>query len=282
MKVAVCIPTLNASQEWPRFSSALKAQTIKPDQVIVIDSSSDDNTGDLVRNDGYRLVEIARRDFRHGATRQQGAELAPDADVLVYLTQDAVLAQPDSMANLLAAFKDPTIGAAYGRQLPRTGAGPIESHARIFNYPPVSAVRSIESVPTLGFRSIFFSNSFGAYRNAALQQVGGFPPAVNFGEDTVVAARMLKLNWKIAYVAEAPVYHSHGYRFREEYKRYVAVGELHKQEGWLLDEFGGASGAGAEFVKSEIRFLARRAPWLIPESMIRVGVKYAGYKRGRS
>ncbi|MFY9646916.1 MAG: glycosyltransferase family 2 protein [Terriglobales bacterium] len=276
----VCIPTLNASAIWKEFWPALTAQTLQPSEVLVLDSSSTDNTVEQARRDGCRVVTIPAAEFRHGGTRQLAAGLARDADLLVYLTQDSILADANAMANLVAAFQDTSIAAAYGRQLPRPNANPIEAHARLFNYPPVSAVRSLESRDTLGFKAIFFSNSFGAYRRTALEQVGGFPLEANFGEDTVVVARLLERGWRVAYVAEAPTYHSHAYSFREEFRRYCLIGQLHGNEPWLLRDFGTASGEGGRFAISEIRYLFGHAPWLIPEAIVRTALKYLGYKRG--
>jgi rhamnosyltransferase len=208
--------------------------------------------------------------------------MAAAAEFFVYLTQDSILADANALARLTAAFEDPTVGAAYGRQLPRLDANPIEAHARLFNYPPVSATRSLDDQAQLGFRSIFFSNSFGAYRRTALQQAGGFPRELNFGEDTVVAARLLQSGWRIAYVSDAQAYHSHAYSCRQEFRRYFEIGRLHGNESWLLRDFGNASGEGRKFVRSEIQYLCRRAPWLIPEALLRTGLKYLGYQRGRA
>jgi rhamnosyltransferase len=282
VNVSICIPTLNARETWSKFICALKAQKVCPSEILVLDSSSTDGTADLARRDGCRVVTIPRAEFRHGGTRQHAANLSSGADVLVYLTQDSILADANALARLTAAFENPSIGAAYGRQLPRLGANPIEAHARLFNYPPVPAIRSLESTATMGFKAIFFSNSFGAYRRAALEQAGGFPRESNFGEDTVVAARLLQSGWRIAYVAEAQAYHSHAHSFREELQRYYRIGQLHGSEPWLLCDFGKASGEGRRFAVSEIRYLARHAPWLIPEAMLRTGLKYLGYKRGRA
>lgn len=260
----------------------LQAQVLQPSEVLVLDSSSTDGTIELASREGCRVVTIPRGDFRHGGTRQYGAELASGADILVYLTQDSILADANALAQLIAAFDDPSVGAAYGRQLPRPGANPIEAHARLFNYPSVPTVRSRESSAVLGFKAIFFSNSLGAYRRIALEQAGGFPKQSNFGEDTVVAARLLQGGWRIAYVAEAQAYHSHAYSCREEYRRYYRIGQLHGSEPWLLRDFGKASSEGRKFMLSEIRYLSRHAPWLIPEAMLRTGLKYLGYKLGRS
>ncbi len=281
MNVCVCIPTLNAGNTWGEFVYALQAQTLQPSEVLVLDSSSTDGTAELARRDGCRVVAVSRGEFRHGGTRQHAAELATGSDILVYLTQDSILADGNALAWLVAAFEDPSVGAAYGRQLPRPGANRIEAHARLFNYPPVSTVHSLASSAAMGFKAIFFSNSFGAYRRTALEQAGGFPKESNFGEDTVVVARLLQCGWQIAYVAEAQAYHSHVYTCREEFRRYYRIGQLHGKEPWLLRDFGEVSGEGRRFAMSEIQYLSRRAPWLIPEAMLRTVLKYLGYKRGR-
>jgi len=280
VKFTVCVPTLNAATNWSSFSSALRSQTAKPHEVIIIDSESEDGTAEFAKRDGFRVISIARRDFRHGATRQFAAELAADSDIIVYLTQDAILTSPDSLAILLCTFENPEVVAAYGRQLPRKGADPIESHARTFNYPPWSRVRSAKSVESLGFRTIFFSNSFGAYRRSALMEVGGFPTDASFGEDTLVAARLISNGWQIAYVAEAQVFHSHSHTWLQEFQRYKSVGVLHATNQWVLRDFGGASGEGLRFVKSELALLSKSAPYLIPSAIIRNFCKYLGYKVG--
>jgi rhamnosyltransferase len=278
---SICIPTLDAAALWGKLWLSIRAQTLQPHEVIVLDSSSTDGTTELAQSSGCRVVSISRAEFRHGGTRQYAAKLADSTDVLVYLTQDSILADANALARLLAAFEDTSVGAAYGRQLPRPGANPIEAHARLFNYPPVSALRSLASVRDIGFKAIFFSNSFGAYRKTALEKVGGFPLDSNFGEDTVIAGRLLQTGWRIAYVADAQAYHSHAYSCREEFQRYYRIGHLHESEPWLMRDFGEATGEGREFAISEIRYLSKHAPWLIPEAMLRSGLKYLGYRRGR-
>lgn len=280
-RVAVVVPTLNASSGWPCLVGALKEQDVPLSWVFLIDSSSDDGTPELARREGFRVAEIERKAFNHGGTRQWAADWASEAEILVYLTQDAILADSDALKNLVAAFDDPSIGAAFGRQLPRPGAGPIESHARLFNYPGTSGVRSLEDRGTLGFKTIFISNSFAAYRRSALNAVGGFPTTTIFGEDTVVAGRMLLAGWKIAYVAEALAYHSHSYTWRQEFRRYFDIGVLHARESWLLREFGRTSGEGRRFVCSELKFLWRNAKTKIPSAVVRTAMKFAGYRMGR-
>jgi rhamnosyltransferase len=278
--VGVIVPTLNAANDWSVFSAAL-LNNVTPDQVLIIDSSSTDGTAVLAKASGFRVETISRSDFNHGATRQRGVNLSPDADILVFLTQDAELASGDAIARLCKAFDDAEVGAAYGRQLPRREAGAIEAHARLFNYPADDQMKSANSQGAVGFKSLFFSNSFGAYRRAALQAVGGFPEDVIFGEDTVTVANLLQHGWKIAYVADAAVRHSHAYSMSQEFRRYFDIGVLHSREAATFAPFGEASGEGRKFVKSETAFVSRRAPYLLLSAWLRTALKLFGYRLGR-
>jgi rhamnosyltransferase len=279
-QVAIVIPTYNARKFWTRLSGGLRLQGIPPSQVLIVDSSSEDGTPELARAEGYEVVGIDRRDFNHGGTRQSAINWVPWASVVVYLTQDATLATPESLDLLLSAFEDEDVAAAYGRQLPRPGAGPIEAHARHFNYPAQSDVRDFESRHTLGIKATFLSNSFAAYRVNALLEVGGFPSDVIMSEDALVTGKLLLAGWKTAYVAEAQVYHSHAFTIAEEFRRYFDIGVCHRREAWLRDRFGKASGEGGRFVVSELAYLGARYPYLVPLALLRTTSKALGYQLG--
>lgn len=250
--------------------------------MLILDSSSTDGTVDLAKAAGFQVHSIQRADFNHGGTRQLAVDLLPHADILVYLTQDAILADSKDIETLLTAFIDPDVVAAYGRQLPRQGAGPIESHARSFNYPALSDVRTLKMRDSLGVKTIFISNSFAAYRRSALKEVGGFPSNTIFGEDTIVAAKLLLAHQKVAYVAEAQVYHSHPYTWMQEFRRYFDIGVLHSRERWLQEDFGKAGNEGKRFVLSELKYLWPRHMWLIPSTIVRTCLKLIGYRLGKA
>ncbi|MDO8843607.1 glycosyltransferase family 2 protein [Methylicorpusculum sp.] len=279
-KVGLIVPTLNAGLLWEDWLNKFEQQTRKPDYLLVIDSSSTDNTVAMALARGFAVKVIAKAEFNHGGTRQAGVSMLPDPDIIVFLTQDALLASPDVLERLLAAFDDDRVGAAYGRQLPHQNAGPIAAHARLFNYPPESQLRTMEDKKRYGLKTVFISNSFAAYRLNALMMVGGFPVDTIMNEDTYVAGKMLTAGWKIAYCADAQVFHSHDYRFVDEFKRYFDIGVFHARSSWLQQTFGGASGEGLRYVLSETRYLIRHAPWLIPSALFRTGLKWLGFKLG--
>jgi len=281
MKTILCVPTLNAGFMAPEFLKNLNNQTYSVEKVMIIDSSSIDNTIDVFNHCGCSAYVIPRSSFNHGATRQLALNLCPDAEILIYMTQDSILASPDSVKNILTPFKDEKVGAVCGRQIPYPDASPIAAHARLFNYQAVSSVKSKDDIKRIGIKAAFLSNSFAAYRRTALMDVGGFPSNIIFGEDTYVAARMLLAGWKVAYAAEASCYHSHNYSIVEEFRRYFDIGIFHSQEKWFIDLLGKAEGEGKKFVLSEFKYLLKKAPWLIPSAMLRTLVKLMGYKLGQ-
>ncbi|MCS6765698.1 MAG: glycosyltransferase family 2 protein [Candidatus Protistobacter heckmanni] len=281
LSFAVVAPTLNAGPRWADWLRALAAQKTKPRRTLVIDSASDDDTASQAAAAGCELLHISRKDFDHGGTRQTALEMLSDVDLIVFLTQDALLADPDALRALLAVFSDPAVAAAYGRQLPRREAGPIERHVRAFNYPAADRVVSAADIPRLGLKAAFCSNSFAAYRRQALLAAGGFPARLILGEDMVAAGRLLLNGHKIAYTAQAHAVHSHGYGLAEEFRRYFDIGVLHADQAWLLERFGSASGEGLRFVKSEIGYLAKTMPLRIPEALLRTVLKLSAYRLGR-
>lgn len=282
-RFALLVPTLNAGPRWRDWISALEVQSCRPSRVLVLDSASTDETVTLAVKAGLEVVPVERRQFNHGGTRQQGVALLGHAvDVIVCLTQDAVLADREALEQLVAALAEPQVGAAYGRQLPAGGADPLATHARLFNYSATSRTVTRADQAELGIKTCFMSNSFAAYRLEDLLAVGGFPSGVILGEDSSVAARLLLAGKAIRYQADACVYHSHNYTPLEEFRRYFDTGVFHARERWLLEAFGGAGGEGFRFVTSELRFLLSKAPWLIPSALLRTACKLAGYRLGRA
>jgi len=281
-KTGLLVLTRNGGKLWGRWLEAFAAQEVKPALLLVIDSASSDDSAEQARAAGFSVHTIKREDFRHGDTRRMGVEMLPGAEFIVVMTQDAVLATPDALKKMLACFADERIGAVYGRQLPWPGCDLIAAHARLFNYSETGMVKTLADVPRFGIKTAFFSNSFSVYRRTALLDAAGFPSGVIQCEDTYVAARMLLAGWKVAYCADAQVYHSHAYTIYEEFRRYFDTGVFHARERWLRETFGAAEGEGVKFVRSELRYLLRENPLLVPSAFMRTVAKLLGFRLGRS
>lgn len=282
ISLSVIIPTRNGAARLRDLFAMLSRQTISFSEVLVVDSSSDDDTVAIARNFGAEVTIIPQTEFDHGGTRTLMARRAK-GDILLFMTQDAVPAGTDAVEKLIEPLlSDRSIVVSYGRQLPARDTNPFATHLRLFNYPPESAVRSLADRGELGLKTVFVSNSFAAYRKRSLADVGFFKNGLIFGEDTCTVGRLLLQGGRIAYVADAAVYHSHNYTWFQEFKRSFDIGVLHCTEKWLLDTYGRAERHGMRYLYSELSFLKRRRKlFLFPAYVIRNGLKFLGYQLGR-
>jgi rhamnosyltransferase len=277
------IPTFNAEKEVGALVAAIKQQTLQPDKIFFIDSSSTDQTVPILKTLGIIPHIIKKESFDHGGTRQLAVDLNPDSDIYIFLTHDALPADEFCFEKLIQPFiENEKIGCVYGRQLPQKNATPLAAHARLFNYPETSQLKRYEDKNIFGIKTCFNSDSFAAYRKQALKDAGGFPNKVLFAEDFILAALMLKKNWFIYYCAEAKVFHSHNYHFIQEFQRYYKIGKVHRQYDWILKEFQSPTREGFRYVASEMRYLIKTKNFLyIPVSLLSIAAKLLGYRLGR-
>lgn len=279
--VAVVVPTLNAGAAWSDSLAALQVQSLRPRRLLLIDSASIDSTVDLAQSAGFEVVRIKRSEFNHGGTRQWAAEYLSDCEIIVFLTQDAILATPDSLANIVTGFSDESVAVAYGRQVPHIGAGAIEAHARAFNYSAQTARKDSAGAANFGTKVFFCSNSFAAYRRSLLIELGGFRRDLILGEDMEFAARAIKSGYVNLYCASAVAYHSHDYTLMQTFSRYFDIGVFDDKNAWMRQHFGSHAGEGRRFVTSELRYLLRHDPTAIPRAFVHTVAKAVGYRFGR-
>jgi glycosyltransferase, group 2 family len=282
VEIQVIIPVYRPDARFLQLLCMIKIQSLKNLPVLLIDSGKGMSYAEEIKGMNVKVRKINIEEFNHGGTRQWGMDLCSGADIYVFLTQDAVFFDEYAVENLVAAFTDDYVGCAYGRQVPHRGSGVFGAFARKFNYPLESHIYAIEDKRRYGIKTVFISNSFAAYRKEAIQQVHGFPKHTILSEDMCVAAKMLLQGWKIAYVANAAVYHSHDYTIFQEFKRYFDIGVFHAREPWIQQKFGKAEGEGKRFIMTEFRYVLKRCPYRFFEMILRDGMKFLGYRLGRN
>lgn len=274
------IPTLNAGHRWQACLAGVAKQTLSLQRRLVVDSASTDDTVSLAEHAGFEVKRIRRSEFNHGGTRQWAAEYLDNCDILVFLTQDAILESSESLMNIARCFNDPRVAVAYGRQFPHQGAKPMEAHARQFNYGDTDQRKDLAACAALGAKVFFCSNSFAAYRRSLLLRLGGFRKDLILGEDMEFAARAVKAGFVNVYSASATASHSHDYSLLEQFRRYFDIGVFDARNKWMREDFGSHRGEGLRFVKSELRYLRTAAPLQIPRAMLHTGAKLLGHQLG--
>jgi rhamnosyltransferase len=279
--ISIIIPTLEAAAQFPTLKAAFDAQSLRPLEVVVVDSSSSDDTARIATEYGWRCHVIPRAAFDHGGTRNLGASLAK-GETLVFLTQDAVPADASWLANLVRPLEESGVAASFSRQLPRPGARPREAFTRLQNYPPEGAVFTADDVARIGIKAMFFSNVSSAIDRAAFDEAGGFPERAILNEDGYLAARLLQRGYSFRYEASSCVFHSHDYGIGMQFRRYFDIGVSHA-EGPPLMRHARTTGAGTRFMKEQLRHLVAQGAWLEATlALCETVAKYVAYRFGRN
>ena len=283
MTVDVIIPVYHPGKEFKELLKRLTKQSFPIQKIILM------NTGEAPWKEEvekkYPLCEVhllKKEEFDHGGTRHLGTTFS-DADYLLFMTQDAMPKDEQLVEELVKSFsKDSMIKAAYARQLPNSSCREIEKYTRSFNYPAVSCVKSKSDLEKLGIKTFFCSNVCAMYEKATYEKQGGFIRRTIFNEDMIYAGGLIKSGYKIAYVAEAQVIHSHNYDAAEQFHRNfdLAVSQVDHPE-----IFGGirSEKEGIRLVKNTAKHLLKvKKPWLLFPLVTTSAGKILGYKFGQN
>lgn len=280
VRVTVAVPTLNAGRGLQRLLRALKEQTV-PCEIIIVDSSSSDDSVGIARSYGAKIITIKRGDFDHGGTRNTAVNCA-EGDIVVFFTQDAIPADEHAVERLIGPFRNARMGAVYGRQLPNSDASLFARHMRLFKYPAQARIKSAQNKDLYGIETPFLSDSFSAYRKKALHEVGLFKQGILFAEDVHAGAKLILAGYQIAYAPDAAVYHSHNHSMGEECRRYFDTGVFYRTEAWIGETFGRNSREAWHYTRSEFSFVRKYGDMLhLMELLPRTAFRAIGFFLGR-
>ena len=282
VKTDVIIPSYHPGEEFVLLLERLNAQKYPINKIIIM--NTEEKFWKKEWENKYPLVEVhhlSKEEFDHGATRRKGAELS-DAELLVFMTQDALPADRNLIGNLVSALQNnENAGAAYARQLPKEDCRFLEKYTRSFNYPEKSCVKTEKDVETRGIKTYFCSNVCAAYDHSVYEKVGGFPEKAIFNEDMIYAGWMAKKGYAIVYAADARVYHSHNYTCMQQFHRNFDLGVSQAEHPEVFEGVP-SEGEGIRLVKKSMAYLVRTGHiWMIPGLFFQSAAKYAGYFLGK-
>jgi len=278
LTIGIAVMTLQSESHLSRCLLPFLNSPLKP-RLLVVDSSSTDGTVAIAKSMGAETFVIPRQEFNHGSSRELARKMLK-TDIVVMLTPDAFAVDASVLEKLVQPILKGLAVVCYARQIPHEGASFFEAFPREFNYPINSQLRALTDLDQYGVYTFFCSDSCAAYLNRALDEIGGFQPVL-FGEDTVAVAKLLHKSYKIAYVAEALVYHSHRYSLRQEFCRYFDVGLMRQQYRSLILTKATDSQRGREFVRLMFKRLWREHPSLLPYACAQTLTKWLGYRMGQ-
>lgn len=287
MKIDVIIPTYKPDAVFKRLVELLEKQTVEINRIIVMNTEEKYmealhiGTRFLAEHGKLSIHHLSKKEFDHGGTRNQGAARS-DADVIVFMTQDALPYDENLIKRLITPMKDPVVACSYARQLPAEDARMSERLTRDFNYPSVSQIKSIAYLDELGIKTYFCSNVCCAYNVRVFKELKGFVNRTIFNEDMIYAAKAIKSGYKVAYAADACVIHSHNYTGKQQFHRNFDLGVSQADHPEVFDGISSES-EGIRMIKKIVHQLKQEgaAKEIIPYIYIS-GCKFIGYRLGKN
>lgn len=280
-KIDVIIPTYKPDENVVALLRRLLEQTYPINEIHIVDTETGVFPEKLYSlSEKVKVTKITKAEFDHGGTRRMAADMS-DADILVFMTQDAKPLNDKVLEELVRSFENEKVAAAYARQVADSSCGEIEQYTRKFNYPSEGIIKSNKDVARLGIKAYFCSDVCAAYRKNMYDEVGGFVKKTIFNEDSIMAANMLKAGYCVAYVAEAKVLHCHKYNCIQQFKRNFDLAVSQADHPEIFGDVKSES-EGIRLVKDTAKHLRKIGkPWLVFTLFVQSGCKYMGYLAGK-
>ena len=285
--IDVIIPTYKPDRNFEILIEKLQNQTIRPGKIFLMNTEEKyirnflKETKLLEKYDNIEIHHVSEAEFDHGKTRDMGVQQSK-APYFLCMTQDAVPANERLVEELLEVLQKEAVASVYGKQLAREESHILEEFTRKFNYPDQSRLKSKKDLEELGIKTYFCSNVCAAYKREVYDKLGGFIKKTIFNEDMIYAASVIKAGYKIGYVAEAQVIHSHHYTGKQQFHRNFDLGVSQADHPEVFKDIPSEK-EGGKLVSGTIKFLTKekRLDQLIP-FIWQCGCKYIGYRMGKA
>jgi glycosyltransferase involved in cell wall biosynthesis len=197
MQISLIVTVLNEGSSIRPLMDSIVAQTRLPDEVVVCDGGSTDDTVAIIESYTNRLP--LRMVVSPGANISKGRNVAINAasHSLIAATDAGVHLAPTWLENLIAPFEEnPDQMVSAGFFLPDTlSAFEVAMGAAVL--PALEDIDPVKFLPSS--RSV-------AFRREAFEQIGGYPEWIDFCEDLIFDFRLHALYRPFAFVPDAVAY----------------------------------------------------------------------------
>lgn len=278
INISIIILTRNAGNLFKKVMANVYSQDYKENfEVLVIDSSSEDNTVNIARKYPAKIITINPKDFGHGKTRNLGAKKAR-GKYLVFLTHDAVPRNKHWLGEIVKDLDKKNIAGIFGRQIARANAVPME---KFFYFKMYRGKSFLWNKRNIQYDETIFSNANSAVRKSFLLK-HPFPEDILMSEDREWALKMIDKGYDILYQSSALVTHSHDTRTINLFKRYFDFGVSHSEIGNTTNK-SSFVGKGASVFLDELKYLISegKAIW-IPRAVLYNFTKFFGLMAGKN
>ncbi len=214
--ISIVVPAYNAASSLPRCLAALRAQDLPAEsfEIIVVDDGSTDDTSEVARAAGVRLIRVP-----HGgpaAARNAGLRAAR-GDIVLFTDADCEPV-PHWARSLATALSIPGVVGAKGT---------YRTHQRelIARFVQVEYEERYARMASQSYIDFIDTYSAGYRRDIVLEN-GGFDPAFREPsvEDQELSFRLAAKGYRLIFVPQAQVYHRHVTSLLAYFRRKYRIG----------------------------------------------------------
>lgn len=208
-RISVIVRALNEGDHIGRLLRGFEQQTLKPHEIIVVDSGSTDDTVAIAEAAGCVIVHISKAEFSFGRALNKGCAAA-SGEILLFASAHVYPVYDTYVEQLTSAFDREGVAVAYGRQVGDERTKFSEARVMLKWFPA-------ENIWDQGHP---FSNNANAAVLRSLWQESPYDENLTGLEDLDFGRKALSAGYKISYVADAPVVHVHEETWNTTRNRY--------------------------------------------------------------
>jgi glycosyltransferase involved in cell wall biosynthesis len=197
-RVSVYIPAYNAAEYLPRCIEGLLKQTHAPDEILVIDDGSQDETAEIARR--YAQVTLVQHGTNLGLGAARNTALRTAKNPIVASLDADCVADAGWLESLLSNLSDEQVAGAGGRLV----EGARETLADRWRCAHMLQEWGTERITN----PLFLFGCNNVFRKSAVLDVGGYNEAMRTNGEDAELSRLLKAQgWHLVYDPLARVTH---------------------------------------------------------------------------
>ncbi|HKP53772.1 MAG TPA: glycosyltransferase [Chloroflexia bacterium] len=196
--ISLVMTVRNEANALPRLLDSLSAQTVRPDEVVIVDGGSTDGTQEVIRAYAGRLPMPVRLIEQPGANIAEGRNraISEAAHDIVAVTDAGVRLDLRWLEELSELLSNPDVDVVSGFFMsdPKTH---FELAMGATVLPDVEEIKPKTFLPSS--RSI-------AFRKSVWEEIGGYPEWLDYCEDLVFDMRLKEAGCRFVFAPQAVVY----------------------------------------------------------------------------
>tara|TARA_Y100000589_G_scaffold323956_1_gene359321 strand:- start:4126 stop:5100 length:975 start_codon:yes stop_codon:yes gene_type:complete len=209
LTTSIIIRALNEGKYIGKLLYGLQQQAKLPNEIILVDSGSTDETLLIASSYGVKIVKISKEEFTFGRSLNIGCNEA-SGDILIFLSAHVYPSRKDWLQNILKPFKNSSVVCSFGKQRGNKSTKYSENQILLSYFPD-----QVDFIKT----PYFCNNANCAIRKSQWEKEI-YDESLTGLEDLDWAKKQYQNGFKILYAPEAEVIHVHEENWRQIKNRY--------------------------------------------------------------